>query len=176
MKRFVMILLAAGTLIGGVGLASAQGHGHGGGAGVAHSGGSWNNGGNWNGGNWRGGNWNGNWHGSHSRVFIGVGFGGWGWGWWPYAYPAYYPAYYSYPYYYDYPSYAYPYSDYSGGYVEQGGTPAPSQAPQQYSSPRQYSYYCPDPAGYYPQVPTCAKGWLRVVPSDAPGPASPAPR
>jgi len=31
-----------------------------------------------------------------------------------------------------------------------------------------YSYYCNDPAGYYPEVSTCPTGWLRVVPGDAP--------
>ena len=31
-----------------------------------------------------------------------------------------------------------------------------------------YSYYCNDPAGYYPDVPSCPSGWLRVVPGDAP--------
>lgn len=29
-----------------------------------------------------------------------------------------------------------------------------------------YSYYCNDPAGYYPEVPSCPSGWLRVVPGD----------
>jgi hypothetical protein len=31
-----------------------------------------------------------------------------------------------------------------------------------------YSYYCNDPAGYYPEVSTCPTGWLRVVPGDVP--------
>ena len=31
-----------------------------------------------------------------------------------------------------------------------------------------FSYYCYDPAGYYPDVPSCPSGWLRVVPGDAP--------
>ncbi|GAC1335546.1 MAG: hypothetical protein NVSMB28_32850 [Collimonas sp.] len=31
-----------------------------------------------------------------------------------------------------------------------------------------FSYYCTDPAGYYPDVPSCPGGWLRVVPGDAP--------
>ncbi|MGB7194988.1 hypothetical protein [Collimonas pratensis] len=29
-----------------------------------------------------------------------------------------------------------------------------------------YSYYCNNPAGYYPEVPSCPSGWLRVVPGD----------
>jgi hypothetical protein len=36
-----------------------------------------------------------------------------------------------------------------------------------YTSPdNNYSYYCNDPAGYYPDVPSCPNGWLRVVPGD----------
>jgi hypothetical protein len=106
-------------------------------------------------------------------VFVGVGFGapywGWGWGWpgyyYPYGYSAYYP-YYDYPYGYD--------SGYSGTYIEQGAPAAAPPARGEYSpAPSQYSYYCPDPAGFYPQVPTCAKGWLRVVPPSAPGPTGP---
>lgn len=178
MKRFAMILLAAATLIGGIGVASAQMHVSRGGSvasGGSHGGG-WRGGGNWNGGSrggdwsgaWRGGgHWNGGWRGGHSRVVVGVGFGAplWGWGWWPGYYP-YYPTYYypGYPYYYDPYDYdAYP----SGTYIQQGqSTPSASSG--------DYSYYCPDPAGYYPQVRTCAKGWLRVVPQSAPGPTGPA--
>lgn len=33
-----------------------------------------------------------------------------------------------------------------------------------------YYYYCRDPEGYYPRVPNCPSGWLRVVP---PGPGGP---
>jgi hypothetical protein len=28
-------------------------------------------------------------------------------------------------------------------------------------------YYCANPTGYYPQVPRCPKGWLKVVPDDS---------
>ena len=28
-----------------------------------------------------------------------------------------------------------------------------------------YWYYCPNPAGYYPDVQTCPDGWLQVVPN-----------
>jgi hypothetical protein len=178
MKRLAMILLAAVALIGSIGVASAQTRGgsHGGGMGLSggHSGGSWRGGGgsghggsSWHGGgNWHGGNW----HGHGSRVFVGLGFAAPWWGWWP----GYYPLYYPYGGYYGYYPYAdyYPY-DYEWSYIQQDN-PA-------YGQPRsgqrgEYSYYCPDPAGYYPQVQTCAKGWLRVVPQSAPGPGAPAPR
>src|SRR6266511_1150751 len=171
MKRFAMILLAAVVLVGGIGVADAQTRGgsHGGmHAGSGHSGGSWSghSGGSSNGGNWHGGNWHGGSHGS--RVFVGVGFGAPWWGWWPGYYPLYSP-YYGYYGYYPYADY-YPY-EYGESYIEQDN-PA-------YNQPRsgqrgEYSYYCPDPAGYYPQVQTCAKGWLRVVPPSAPGPGAPA--
>jgi hypothetical protein len=183
MKRFAMILLAAATLVGGIGIAGAQarhGGSQGGGATTLHSaGGNWR-GGNWHGGNWRGGDWRGGgWHGS--RVAIGVGFGapwwGWGGGWWPgyYAsYPAYYPAY---PYYADYP-YSYDYT--APTYIQQDAPAYPQNAPayteRRFSQDAEYSYYCPDPAGYYPQVQTCAKGWLRVLPPGAPGPDAPVTR
>jgi hypothetical protein len=176
MKRFAMIVLAAVGLVGGIGVASAQMHSgsHGGGgmhAGTSgHSGGSWSghSGGSWNGGNWHGGNWRGGGHGS--RVFVGVGFGAPWWGWWPGYYPLYYPYYGSYGY--------YPYPDYySYDYVEPSYIQQDDSAYQPRSGPRgDYSYYCPDPAGYYPQVQTCAKGWLRVVPQSAPGPGAPAQR
>lgn len=29
-----------------------------------------------------------------------------------------------------------------------------------------FSYYCNDPVGYYPDVPSCPSGWLQVVPGD----------
>lgn len=29
-----------------------------------------------------------------------------------------------------------------------------------------YSYYCNDPAGYYPELASCPSGWLRVQPGD----------
>lgn len=185
MKRFAIILLAAAGLVGSVGVASAQHRGgsssggsmhsgdsgwqgggsgwHGGGSGWRGGGSSWHGGGNWHGGGWNG-------HGS--RFFVGVGFGAPWWGWGP-GYYSYYPysSYYSaYPYYADYP-YGYDYT--APGYVQRD---APT-----YTQPRsfqggEYSYYCPDPAGYYPQVATCASGWLRVVPSGTPGPTAPTQR
>jgi len=179
MKRFAMILLAAVGLVGGIGVANAQMHGgsHGGGSwSGGHSGGNWSgghSGGNWSGGSWQGGNWHGgNWHrGGHgSRVFVGVGFGAPWWGWWPGYYPLYYPYYGAYGY--------YPYPDYySYDYVEPSYIQQDDSAYQPRSGQRSnYSYYCPDPAGYYPEVQTCAKGWLRVVPQSAPGPGAPAQR
>lgn len=30
-----------------------------------------------------------------------------------------------------------------------------------------YRYYCPKPEGYYPQIPRCPKGWLKVVPDNS---------
>src|SRR6266404_3316157 len=158
MKRFAMILLAVVGLVGGVGVASAQMHGgsHGGGGwsgghsggswSGGHSGGSWSgghSGGNWNGGSWRGG---GNWHGGHgSRVFVGFGFGAPWWGW-PGYYPAYYPYYGAYGYYpyADYYTYSY---DYEPSYIQQEN---PAYSPPRGGQRGDYSYYCPDPAGYYP--------------------------
>lgn len=32
------------------------------------------------------------------------------------------------------------------------------------------TYYCTDPAGYYPQVRSCDKGWLKVLPDSSPMP------
>jgi len=176
MKRFAMIVLAVVGLVGGIGVANAQMHGgsHGGGSwsgghsGGNWSGGSWRGGGSWQGGNWHGGNWRGGGHGS--RVFVGVGFGAPWWGWWPGYYPLYYPYYGAYGY--------YPYPDYySYDYVEPSYIQQDDSAYQPRSGQRSnYSYYCPDPAGYYPEVQTCAKGWLRVVPQSAPGPGAPAQR
>jgi len=163
MKRFAMILVAAALMIGGTGVAMAQhGGGHGGGGGGSHSGGGggWHGGGgSWHGGggSWHGGG--GSWHGGHggwgwhgTSFVIGVG-GPW-WGWWP----AYYP-------------YAPMYD--SGTYVQRPDAGYQGDATQGAPEQGGYQYYCPNPAGYYPQVPTCAAGWLRVVPPNAPGPTAP---
>jgi hypothetical protein len=91
-----------------------------------------------------GGSHNGGFHGGggihhgggfHGRVFINP----------PIIFgPGYYPYGYSYPYGYDSPyAYSYPYVDDSSS----------------------YSWYCRDPAGYYPDVQTCPSGWLQVVPN-----------
>jgi hypothetical protein len=144
---------------------------------ASHDGGSWSGGGsssrggNWHGGgDWRGGgNWGG-WHGS--RIGFSFGFPGfyyWGPGYYPYAY-----------------AYPYPYGYYDGGYYD--GYSSYDAAPQTYiqrdtgdaiapAAPQrsQYSYYCTNPAGYYPQIANCPTGWLTVVPNGAPR-AAPAPR
>jgi hypothetical protein len=45
----------------------------------------------------------------------------------------------------------------------------PDAAPLMYVQPdANYSYYCNDPVGYYPDVQACPSGWLRVAPDDAP--------
>jgi hypothetical protein len=164
MKRFAMILLAVIGLVGGIGVASAQMHGGGSHGGGFHSGGF--HGGGFHGGGFHGGGFHG------SRVFVGFGFGAPWWGWGPGYYPAYYPYYGAYGYYpyTDYYPYAY---DYEPSYIQQDN---PAYSPPRGGQRGGYSYYCPDPAGYYPQVQTCAKGWLRVVPQDAPGPGAPAQR
>jgi hypothetical protein len=43
-------------------------------------------------------------------------------------------------------------------------------AVQSQGSGSNYWYYCRDPAGYYPDVQTCASEWLQVVPIQAPDP------
>jgi hypothetical protein len=196
-KRIVTILAAAVFVLGaGMAAAQSRGGGgggmHGGGMGGGgmsgmqgggHGGGSWSGGGgSWNGGGWHGGgNWNGGWHGNGwhgNNVGFFFGFPG---VWWP----GYYP------YsgwgggYYNYASYPYPYYGDAAVYGDPGqvvyvqrdqvadgayapAPPAPaarSGLPGQYSY--QFSYYCIDPAGYYPQVQQCTRGWLKVVPDGA---------
>jgi len=51
---------------------------------------------------------------------------------------------------------AYPYPDYVGDYY------VPSES---YAPPNQVWYYCPNPGGYYPNVPRCPAGW-QVVPAE----------
>ena len=202
MKRFVITLFAVAALVG-AGIASAQSHGGGGGShggggwsggshgaggwsGGSHGGGSWSGGshGSWSGGShggWSGGS-HGGWHGGswHGGTRVIVGFGGPWWGWWP----GYYPYYYGYGYPVTYP-YVYPsYDDYyapmydTGAYVQRPD--AAYQGQQQYQGGQVtsdgYLYYCPNPAGYYPQIGTCAAGWLRVVPQGAQAPSAPAQR
>jgi hypothetical protein len=183
-----------GGMGGGGGM---QGGSHGGGS--WNGGGSWHggSGSNWNGGSWHGGsgsNWNGGgWHGGGYRggywnggrwyggTNVGFYFGLPG-AWWPGYYPywgwggGYYNA--AYPYYADAAAYVDPgqvtyiqrdqVAD--GAYAPAPPPAARSGSPGQYSY--QFSYYCIDPAGYYPQVQQCARGWLKVVPD---GGARPAP-
>jgi hypothetical protein len=179
--------MLAAIALGSAGFASAQ-HGggggmHGGGMGGSmggggwhggSSGGSWHGGGSWNGGGWHGGG--SGWHG-HTNVVVGFGWGGPWWGWWPAYYP-YYSGYYPYsyyPYYYGgyYSAPVYDYGSYvqrpDAGYFEGGDMPPATQAQPQ----PQLQYYCPNPAGYYPQVQNCSQAWLRVLPQNAPGPGGP---
>ena len=160
MKKFLIAAAAALALATVATTASAQ---H---SGASHSGGSWS-GGSHSGGSWHGSsNWHGGgWHGSRIGISLGFGFPYYYWG----------PAYYGYPYAYAYP---YPYAYYDGysayddavpqTYIQRdsGDAVAPA-APAQRS---QYSYYCTNPAGYYPQIANCPSGWLTVVPNNAPAP------
>lgn len=161
MKRILLAAVAAVGLALGSGTALAQ---HGGGG----HGGGWHGGG----GGWHGGG-HGDFHGG-TRFSIGFGFPGlyWGPGW---GYPYY--SYYGYPYYASYPYYAgypYYYPD-EPAYVEPGPSTyiqrdMGSGAQAAPGGQGQYSYYCPDPAGYYPQLQNCPKGWLKVVPENPPRP------
>ena len=40
---------------------------------------------------------------------------------------------------------------------------APPQPQTYVEKPPAYAYYCQNPAGYYPQVPACPRGWMKVV-------------
>ncbi len=139
MRKFVMGCIAAFALLGSIGVANAQMHGGGqAGAGGFHGGGSFHGGAGFHG----GGGFHGHgFHGrSHGSVFIGapIIFG-----------PGYYPY-----------GYAYPYEDVPFAY---GDPDAADLEPQ--DSGANYSYYCRNPAGYYPDVQTCPSGWLQVVPN-----------
>ncbi len=61
-------------------------------------------------------------------------------------------------------SYAYPaaavYSAPGAVYADPGPTTYVQQDPG-------YRYYCRDPAGFYPDVPNCSTGWLKVMPDAA---------
>jgi hypothetical protein len=168
MKRIALAVVASLGLALGSGTALAQHRGGGHDAGAWHGGGGH---GDWRGGHggWQGGHdWHGGWHGG-TRIGIGIGFPGFYWGpGWGYPYYAGYPYYSSYPYYAGSPYYyaaepvyvepgpiTYIQRDMSGGAQGDEG---------------QYSYYCRDPAGYYPQVANCPNGWLKVVPDGSPRP------
>lgn len=197
MKKYAMTVAAVVTLALGTGVAMAQGHGggggggfHGGGGGGGWQGGGGSSSGGWHGGGssgWHGGSWNGGWHGGgwygghwHGGTSVVVGFPGY----WPWYYPYYGYGYgYAYPYYAGYygaPAYSDPAQTiYNPGpveYMEKGVNDVPA-APLQDNVTQpgagEYSYYCIDPAGYYPKVPTCTKPWLKVVPDGA---TSPRPR
>ena len=104
--------------------------------------------------------------GGHGGGWGGRHGGGGGWGWGPaiglgvglgLAYPYYADPYYPYPQYYPYyntvPVVQLPPEEM---YVQPD--PQPPVKPT-------YWYYCKDPAGYYPSVPKCPSGWMKVVPS-----------
>lgn len=151
MKKLAVAIAAAFALSGVAVTASAQSHSGGGWrGGSSHAqGGSWRGGG----GGWHGGNWHGGW-----GPRIGFSFG----------FPAY--SYWGYPYAYAYP-YPYPYYDgyaYDGApqvYIQRDTGDAVTPTP---TRPAEYSYYCTNPAGYYPQVGNCPSGWLKVVPNGGP--------
>jgi hypothetical protein len=44
---------------------------------------------------------------------------------------------------------------------------APAQPQTYVEKTPNYAYYCQNPAGYYPQVPRCARGWMKVVVGDS---------
>jgi hypothetical protein len=82
---------------------------------------------------------------SHGHRFHGAGHAFFGLGYWPSWYV---------PYGYDYPPPTVLYT--APVYVEQAD-----------ESQSAYWYYCPDSRGYYPSVPQCPGGWLRVLPGPA---------
>lgn len=175
MRKFIIAAASAIALSFAAVPALAQ-HGGGGHSGGGHSGGGWSGGGGgWHGG---GGGWHGGsgWHGGHSHVSVGFGFPFY-WGYPYYGYYGYYPYAYGYP----YPA-AYPYGYYDDGssstYIQrdsgEGVAPSYPAPGGEFSGPRdQYSYYCTNPAGYYPQINNCPSGWLTVVPNGAPRGAPP---
>ena len=91
------------------------------------------------------------WHG-RSNFYGSVSIGG----------PAYYPGYYPGPVYYGPPPVYYApqpvYIEPEQEYIERSD--ASAEAPD-------FKYYCANPKGYYPEVPRCPKGWLKVVPDDS---------
>ena len=165
MKRFITVILTAGTLAC-AGNTFADG---------TRGGIKWNHNQDFHGHDSHGHDF----HGGdfHGHDFHGHDFDGWGhhtffsfsFGaplfWRPFAY---YPFYSSY-----YPIYHDPFFDYPRTtvviqrqpevYVQQA---APPPAPQTASG--NYWYYCPDTRTYYPYVQTCPSNWLTVVPPTSP--------
>ncbi len=43
----------------------------------------------------------------------------------------------------------------------------PAQPQTYVEKPPSYAYYCQNPAGYYPHVPRCSRGWMKVVVGDS---------
>ena len=44
---------------------------------------------------------------------------------------------------------------------------APAQPQTYVEKTPNYAYYCQNPAGYYPRVPACPRGWMKVVVGDS---------
>jgi len=114
--------------------------------------------------------WNGRGHGGghggfhgrfHSgfrgRVFVGPAFV-WGPGYWG-------PGYWGYPYY-PYPYYASPYPYYAPPPTVVQEPPVYVQPPVVSQGPLEegYWYYCGSAQAYYPNVQSCADGWVKVAP------------
>jgi hypothetical protein len=158
-KLSAVLLLAAGLFVTGTGIAEAApgGYRHGGGH-------------------------RGNYHSYprySARIVVGAPF------YRPFYRPYYYPSYY-YPPVYSAPAYYAPPAPTE--YIEmprqelqyqpqpqqfyQQPAPQPQSQPQYEPEPepqsqarpeaREYSYYCPSPQGYYPDVPNCPGGWQRT--------------
>ena len=128
--------------------------------------------------NWRGDHGR-NWHGHHRHwhgwrgghyyypgwtlglgVGIGLAYPWWGWGW-PHDYVVVDRVVVDRP---------------VGMVIEREGSftsAPPSATPQSPSSTR---WYCPSPAGYYPEVRDCPAGWLKVLPDGGPPPDPATPR
>src|SRR5450631_724858 len=158
MQKRIVTILAAAVFVLGAGMAAAQSRGGGGGGGGY--------GGGYRG--WYGGRWYG---GTNVGFYFGLpGL------WWPGYYPYWGGGYYGYA------SYPYPYYGDAAVYSDPGPVvyiqrdqvadgayaPAPPPAPAARSMPTgQFSYYCINPPGYYPQVQQCTQEWLKVVPNGA---------
>jgi hypothetical protein len=106
---------------------------------------------------WRGGSW---WHGWHAGRF----------GWWWIAGGVWY----------GYPAPIYPYPDpYTPPVIVQAPSAAPlspqAPPPAQPQTPAGVWYYCAQPPGYYPYVPTCPSGWqaVPVTPQESPAQVAP---
>jgi len=152
MRKPLLVCLASVALAASAfaGTASAQSHGggHYSGTGATHVAAGHGYYGGYRGG-YRG------YYGPRFHTNIGFYFG------LPFFFPTYYPYYgpaYAYPVYTDYPA---PVIYEDGVRVERVYRGAPEQA---------YRWYCADPAGYFPQVRTCNKRFMKVSPDDGSGP------
>ena len=150
MKRFITVILTAGTLVC-TGNAFADG---------TRGGIQWNHNGDFHGRDshrhdFRGGDFHGDGHHSFFSFTFGAPLF-----WRPYAYYPFYGSYYPF---YEYPRTTVVIQRQPEVYVQQA---APPPAPQTASG--NYWYYCPDTRTYYPYVQTCPSNWLTVVPPTSP--------